>query len=301
MKSNSPEVIVGFMIGLVICATAVAALLEFTAKRRKDPSLRVWGCLGSFIFIYGVPAVLLGVFAAYCFTAFVLVPYFPASISDCDLRDRACVARIDRAAHEAALKVGLAAIELLALAYIGFAAWWRTRSKVLLTAAQKQALKWHFDEETGEYHRVLNRRGGKVLYQAETDAQRSLEREQRAFRRKVSGWTFVLGAALTPLFFWLAKINSASSAVWVLGFLCGAAGLGCFGSLGSWLGAAEMELGDTVGPAPVRPRGKEEVEKQKAYGDAGAASVDDIHAALSGTIPAISHPQATPSGPIYDE
>jgi hypothetical protein len=242
------------MIGAALCAAATAARAEFRAQREKDPGVSVWEGVRSFVFIYAVPAALLGVFAAYLFTTLVLDPYFPASISDCDLRNRACVARIDRAGHEGAVKLGLTAIEFLALAYIALVARRRMRPEVLLTAAQKQALKWYLDEETGEYHRILNRRGGRVLYQAKTYAERSLGREERAYDRKVYGWTFVLCLVLTPLFFSLTKNYSESGAVWVLGFLCAVFGFGCYTSLGSWLGAAEVELGDTVGPPPVTPQ-----------------------------------------------
>lgn len=130
MKTDQPEFIVAFMIGLVVCAAAVAALIEIRARRKKNTALgRVGEWLKNFLFAYTLPALLLGVVAAYCFTTFVLVPYFPGSISDCDLRDRACVARVDRARNIAAMNGGRATVEFLALAYIAFAAWRRTAGR----------------------------------------------------------------------------------------------------------------------------------------------------------------------------
>jgi hypothetical protein len=201
-----------------------------------------------------------------------------------------------------ALGVGL----LLAMA----AFWFKDRRPARADAPQKiDPKKWFLDRETGEYHRLRFTDKEGVATDSENFGKRyAVYLTYKIHLRNRRRLLLALYAATTALVYFTAHAWKTTEGLSLT--LLVFAPLTCVVSgvfvvvVFIWLGL-ELSLLNArerdVGPRPIAPRGREEVEEQKAYGDAGAANIGDIHAALSGNAPADSRRRAAPTGPIYDE
>lgn len=167
--------------------------------------------------------------------------------------------------------------------------------------------KWDFDPDTGEYYRVVfnDKQGGlveKIPYSNRRVAW--LKAIQR--HRGMAPMAIIVGSISAAL----GLFALTSSATPEHGMTSATLGIGFFVSLifaavaiGNWAlsASAVAKAKENVGPPPVPPPGREQVEEQMAYGNAGPASIQDIHDALSGNAPTPAAGRSAPRGPIYED
>jgi len=203
------------------------------------------------------------------------------------------------------------------LAMVAFGLWDFVASR-FLPPRRINPKKWFYDQETGEYYRITSTDRDGLLVDQSPYSKRYTFFLRKKSELKRARLMIIATYVVAPVFAYLmmdkAHIISITKAPqlelawygWLLLFgviALMAGGLfisGFFVWLGGelwYLNAKERDLG----PPPIPPRGLEDVERQKAYGDANAAGVADIHAALSGNAPATAGARAAPTGPIYDE
>ena len=168
---------------------------------------------------------------------------------------------------------------------------------------------WSFNKSSGEYQRITYNRGDEWLVQDTTYSQRATKWLLGVRNNERGSITFMAGGMV---FILVAKyLDFQGNSFFLLNngqklFITHYDELAYLGLMimwaGAWLGAfAERGRWRDVGPQPIPLGGLSELEEQQAYGNAGAAGIGDIHAALSGNAPATSRASAAPSGPIYDE
>jgi hypothetical protein len=117
----------GLAIMAIVLAAALATYLDVTMRRRRR--FRYTELAGRFLFPYLLPALLIAAFAAYSFSALVIIPYYPGSPSLCGLHDPACRARINPEANQFYSMIGIAIACALALGYLALLAWRRISSR----------------------------------------------------------------------------------------------------------------------------------------------------------------------------
>ena len=124
MKS---EIVLALMVAPVLFAAAAATYAEFKVRRRRGRKPFEW--MWRFAFFYAAPALALSFFSAYCFSTFVLIPFFPGSTTLCGIHDPECLTRVDPSRNFLVSVVGLSAAELLGLIYVVVTAWRRVSSR----------------------------------------------------------------------------------------------------------------------------------------------------------------------------
>jgi hypothetical protein len=121
------ELLTGLAVGPVLLAAAAATYVELRARPKRGR--RLVEIAWRFAAYYAVPGMVLGAFAAYCFSTLILIPYFPGSPSVCHRHDKACLARVDPELNRLASLAGLAGSDLLAVGYIAVVAWRRSQTQ----------------------------------------------------------------------------------------------------------------------------------------------------------------------------
>lgn len=165
--------------------------------------------------------------------------------------------------------------------------------------------KWAQDEG-GQWFPVKYRRGDDVIMDTSEPSQRRAVKWINNKRENTeSGWVTLASFVFCIAAYWAAYVQTADNDLItpakILFWLVCAVGTYAFLL---WVGSSFVLArgrGNFVGPPQEPSRGLDTVAQQQAYGKAAAASIDDIHAALSGAAPAAARPNAAPSGPIYDE
>ncbi len=117
----------GLAIVVILLAAALATYFDVTKPRRRR--LRYTELAWRFLFLYLLPALVIAAFAAYSFSALVIIPYYPGSPTLCGLHDPACRARINPEANQLYSMIGIAIACALALGYLALVAWRRISSR----------------------------------------------------------------------------------------------------------------------------------------------------------------------------
>lgn len=157
---------------------------------------------------------------------------------------------------------------------------------------------WTYVKATGEYHRITSARDGEFLYNNDNHSKRFIkwmERAQRAENNAIFWLCFGFVILCAGKY---AEFNNNMTFYY-------ASMIDFFGIFVMWIGAwvwasAERGRWDMVGPRPIQTGGVDDVERQKAFGDARAADVADIHRALGGGAGSAANVTA-PRGPIFEE
>ena len=164
--------------------------------------------------------------------------------------------------------------------------------------------KWHYSEASGEFFRVLRYRGDQVIFDSTPYTKRMIadeDRKQNLVSQSIKclvsfivGFVAMMVGYMTPygdtrfsapLYITIAKVVMWGCVILFPIFVL-------LVILTTW-----GRMKNPVGPKPVQARGKEDVDQEKAYGDARAANLQDIHTALGG---GKAGPFA-PNGPIFED
>ncbi len=166
--------------------------------------------------------------------------------------------------------------------------------------------KWAYDPNTGEYHKYVykNTEGNLIDTRTYQEIGTARLRLLRDMSQTKSG---VVTCSIISLVFDVAVVMMSPSmtATYIISIIvavvtpfCAVIAAVIWLNKFSELRSERMELP----PPPPPPQGVEDVEEQKAYGDAQAAGIDDIHKALGGggqqTLPGAAQPA---TGPRFDE
>lgn len=166
--------------------------------------------------------------------------------------------------------------------------------------------KWHFDAATGEYYRITGSHRGHIVYDSTPYLSRVLEDQKRAKRRNLAQYGLFFSVAGIFGFAALAYYSAHNRDMYGRTDFGGVIFFGgCVLASVIMLFCSSAELftsrDDDIGPPPVPPPGREQVEQQMAHGNAGPATIQDIHDALSSNAPATPHRAPAPRGPIYED
>jgi len=179
-----------------------------------------------------------------------------------------------------------------------------------MVVSQIDPKKWALDPETGEYRRITFSSKSGVLVNKASYHERSTKRLVviRSVYGLLKGFALAAAALVVCIVLTQSAVAHNYHGSHFLLIMLGL--LGCLLSVGGLfyaalflltsfiqLQSAELELGPPPDPQP----GREEVEQQKAYGDANAASVQDIHQILGGSARSTPIARPAPPGPLYDE
>jgi hypothetical protein len=268
--------------------------------------------------IYAIPAFVIAMLGFnYAANTYSLADFFHC-------RDQVCKAAAAADANQSfRIKVGLA--ELAALALLGSTAWVRSwfanrpdrylpvgsnNSSGLPSGGMSNARgrasypnpdpkKWHFNDETGEYHRITFRNGDDILYSTETYQQRSTNELKVLRDHRQLANLFWISWVLTVIFYiGFEQSSSYYASLWGF-FLAISALFAILFSLVLPFSRIYVFLKSrNVGPRPIEPPGRQEVEDQNAYGNAGIAGLQDIHNALKGVG---AKPRQTAQRPLFDD
>ena len=132
LGTRNPTVTEGMAIALIVLVAGLASfydvkLYDVNLRRRRRFRLLDW--IWRFLFPYLFPALLIAGFAAYSFSALVIIPYYPGSAAVCRLHDPLCHARINPEANQVFSMIGVATAAILALLYVALTAWRRISNR----------------------------------------------------------------------------------------------------------------------------------------------------------------------------
>jgi hypothetical protein len=128
LGTRNPTVTEGLAIAAIVVAAGLAAYYDvklYDLKQRRRRRARLLDTARRFLFPYLLPALLIAGFAAYSFSALIIIPYFPGSVAFCRLHDPLCRARINPEANQFYSMIGVAIAAMLALSYIALTVWRR--------------------------------------------------------------------------------------------------------------------------------------------------------------------------------
>jgi len=129
---RNPMVTEGIAIALIVLAAGLASYYDvklYDVKPRRRRRTRLLDVLRRFLFPYLLPALVIAGFAAYSFSALVIIPYYPGSAAVCHLHDPDCRARINPEANQVFSMIGVGIAAILALSYVGLTAWRRISNR----------------------------------------------------------------------------------------------------------------------------------------------------------------------------
>ena len=202
-----------------------------------------------------------------------------------------------------------AALGLALFAFIigaGFRAFWvlllsdaanRNKAVSVETHGVPDPKKWTHDPETGEYHRITFTNKEGIIYDSRTYDDRRLIYLRELEKLRETGRMFLIGLIGTPIFGYMTyyiwdgrcrlceehwfldifgKPGTAMVTLWCALMLV-------FGSILliiQWLTLPFKKA--KVGPPPIPPRGREDVETQKVHGEGRFATPEEIDRAARG-------------------
>jgi len=124
------ELVVALAVAPILCASALATLVEFKLLRKSGRSALEW--IMRIAFQYALPSLALCGFSAYIFSTFIIIPYYPGSPALCHVHDPECLARVDPSQNYLASVAALVASELLGLGHIVIVAARRTSPRHII-------------------------------------------------------------------------------------------------------------------------------------------------------------------------
>ena len=128
LGTRYPMVTEGIAFTSIVLAAGFAAYYDvklYDLKQRRRRRARLFDTARRFLFPYLLPALCIAVFAAYSFSALVIIPYFPGSEAFCKLHDPVCRASINPEANQVYSMIGVLIAATLALVYVALTVWRR--------------------------------------------------------------------------------------------------------------------------------------------------------------------------------
>jgi hypothetical protein len=142
---------------------------------------------------------------------------------------------------------------------------------------------WYFNPETGEYHRIKETYKGQVTVEQATYRQRVLQEHAWKKDLRKNSILFVIFLVMSVFgyeeFFRGDWVSVPAFFALLLGPI-----LALFTGR-SIVGTALNLSKHTVGPPPVPPPGREQVEQQKVHGDGRVMTREEMDRALRGSAP----------------
>ena len=141
--------------------------------------------------------------------------------------------------------------------------------------------KWHLDQETGEYKRILYESSdGSLLLDKSSYSDRKTKALLNARDANKCRTYFLVCWPLLCVLFIFYRLGFDPAGFVAIFVAIGTAGCG----IGWMFGAVVMNeiVQSKLGPAPVPPPGREEVERQKVHGEGRFATDEEIDAAARG-------------------
>ena len=132
LGTRNPTVTEGIAVALIVLAAGLAAYFDvklYDVKLRRRRRARLFDTFRRFLFPYLLPALLIAGFAAYSFSALIIIPYYPGSAAVCHLHDPVCRARINPEANQVFSMIGVGIAAVLALVYMGLTVWRRLSNR----------------------------------------------------------------------------------------------------------------------------------------------------------------------------
>jgi hypothetical protein len=264
---------------IMLFGIVAAAFLASSAESRLKSDIRTAGdWWWQLIFVYGLPFLLL-----FWLTRFVVgfwgYHFYLKDYTSCGSAAN-CAHLRESFIFTSQIGTG---VQLLGFALMGLLLWVRTRGSS--TGGQPDPRKWHFDKETGEYYRILRFHKGHPVVDRSTYAEQIDEEVERAYLVRTT-WVQIMMALiagfLIVLFFYYESGNNYSPIL--------ALGIGAVGGLSviilllmsfkTWNDGVAHQVLRPVGPPPVAPPGRAEVERQKVHGSGRMMTRDEMDRAL---------------------
>jgi hypothetical protein len=140
--------------------------------------------------------------------------------------------------------------------------------------------KWRFDPDTGEYSRITGRFRGRIIYsQTDTHEKRWFDEFHRIVILRTGLVCLIVGA-----FVFYGALLYADEHPQIGGPLIVMVLSGVFVLIGGSMAIMGIprHRGDRIGPEPIPPPGREEVERQKVHGEGRLMTREEMDRALRG-------------------
>lgn len=269
------------MILLVVVLAVVGGLIEGRRGVDGEPSGE-W--LSRTLFVYGLPILLLGFVGC-----IIIVGLYRFGEHELFVAQAACHG--DRACNIAArvqIDLGqrvqrqLGVVEVVMLVVMGLA-FWICNAPREARAVVPNPRKWLYNEDTGEYSRILYRHQGDNIYNTkDTYKSRFMANSERIKSRRLAWSGFVscmIGFIASSFWFFYSLTEGSGILPLASGFVMGGFGLFGLGCLLRFCSRTLEGIGTFIGPPPDPMRGKAAVEKQKVHGDGRFLTPQEIEAA----------------------